>query len=80
MAKKLENSISVFAPATVANLACGFDVMGLAIDSPGDEVRVGDAAVQGSDLQRLGCPAGHLANQRFDVGERLHLATHEHKV
>ena len=40
MAKKLENSISVFAPATVANLACGFDVMGLAIDSPGDEVRV----------------------------------------
>ncbi len=40
MAKKFENSINVFAPATVANLACGFDVMGLAIDSPGDEVRV----------------------------------------
>ena len=40
MAKKFENSINVFAPATVANLACGFDVMGLAIDSPGDEVHV----------------------------------------
>jgi homoserine kinase len=40
MAKKNLHSISVFAPATVANLACGFDVMGLAIDSPGDEVRV----------------------------------------
>jgi homoserine kinase len=32
--------IKVFAPATVANLACGFDVMGLAIDQPGDEVIV----------------------------------------
>lgn len=31
-------SISVFAPATVANLGCGFDVMGLAIDQPGDEL------------------------------------------
>lgn len=32
--------ISVFAPATVANLACGFDVFGLAINEPGDEVNV----------------------------------------
>ncbi len=30
--------IKVFAPATVANLACGFDVMGCAINEPGDEV------------------------------------------
>ena len=40
MAKKTENSITVFAPATVANIGCGFDVMGLAINAPGDEVRV----------------------------------------
>lgn len=33
-----EKSIHVFAPATVANVACGFDVLGFAIDSPGDEV------------------------------------------
>lgn len=32
------NSIHVFAPATVANLGCGFDVMGCAIDQPGDEL------------------------------------------
>src|SRR6185436_12927467 len=32
--------ITVFAPATVANLGCGFDVMGLAIESPGDELTV----------------------------------------
>ncbi len=31
-------SIKVFAPATVANVACGFDVLGFAVDSPGDEV------------------------------------------
>jgi homoserine kinase len=28
-----------FAPATVANLACGFDVLGLALEAPGDTVR-----------------------------------------
>ena len=33
-------SIRVFAPASVSNLGCGFDVFGLAIDSPGDEVTV----------------------------------------
>lgn len=33
-------SIKVFAPATVANVACGFDIFGLAVDNPGDEVIV----------------------------------------
>ena len=32
--------VRVFAPASVSNLGCGFDVFGLAIDSPGDEVTV----------------------------------------
>jgi homoserine kinase len=32
------SSIRVFAPATVANLACGFDILGLAINKPGDEL------------------------------------------
>lgn len=32
--------IRVFAPATVANVACGYDVLGFAIDNPGDEVVV----------------------------------------
>jgi homoserine kinase len=30
--------IKAFAPATVANVCCGFDVLGFAVDSPGDEV------------------------------------------
>jgi homoserine kinase len=25
-----------FAPATVSNVACGFDVLGFALDAPGD--------------------------------------------
>src|SRR5476649_1041463 len=33
-----ENSIQVFAPATVANVVCGFDVLGFAVNEPGDEV------------------------------------------
>ncbi|MES2416639.1 MAG: homoserine kinase [Bacteroidota bacterium] len=30
--------IKVFAPATVANVVCGFDVLGFAVNEPGDEV------------------------------------------
>lgn len=32
------NSIRVFAPATVANVAAGFDILGFAVNEPGDEV------------------------------------------
>lgn len=31
-------SATAFAPATVSNVACGFDVLGFALDEPGDEV------------------------------------------
>lgn len=34
----MKDSIKVFAPATVANVVCGFDVLGFAVDEPGDEV------------------------------------------
>lgn len=33
-----KSSIHVFAPATVANVVCGFDVLGFAVNEPGDEV------------------------------------------
>ncbi len=33
-------SITVFAPATVANVASGFDVLGFALERPGDTVRL----------------------------------------
>ena len=32
------NRVTAFAPATVANVAVGFDILGFALDAPGDEV------------------------------------------
>ncbi|WP_228412682.1 hypothetical protein [Chryseobacterium sp. SC28] len=32
------NTIKVFAPATVANVVCGYDILGFAIDKPCDEI------------------------------------------
>ena len=33
-----ERIVTAFAPATVSNVACGFDVLGFALEAPGDEV------------------------------------------
>lgn len=35
---KIRDAVQVFAPATVANMVCGFDVLGFALEQPGDEV------------------------------------------
>lgn len=32
------DQVQVFAPATVANMICGYDILGFAVDHPGDEV------------------------------------------
>ncbi|TGV01103.1 homoserine kinase [Flavivirga rizhaonensis] len=34
----MKNEIKIFSPATVANVACGFDVLGFCLDSIGDEM------------------------------------------
>jgi homoserine kinase len=41
-------SVTAFAPATVSNVACGYDVLGFALHEPGDEVtaRLAPAGVQ----------------------------------
>ena len=36
--------VTAFAPATVSNVACGFDVLGFALEAPGDEVTASFAA------------------------------------
>ncbi|HBE98332.1 MAG TPA: homoserine kinase [Verrucomicrobiales bacterium] len=38
MQRETMKEVRVFAPATVANVACGYDVLGFAIDAPGDEI------------------------------------------
>ena len=35
---KFLNQVHVFAPATVANMICGYDILGFAVNEPGDEV------------------------------------------
>ena len=35
---KKMRGLKVFAPATVANVACGYDILGFAINKPGDEI------------------------------------------
>ena len=44
--------IKVFAPGTVANLGCGFDVMGLTLDGVGDLLEVGIEEGAGVRLRR----------------------------
>ena len=34
----MEKSVKIFAPATIANLSCGFDVLGCCLDTVGDEM------------------------------------------
>jgi homoserine kinase len=34
----MNSGVKVFAPASVANVACGFDILGFALNKPGDEV------------------------------------------
>ena len=48
--------IKVFAPATVANVACGFDVMGFAMEAIGDELTVTQTPEPGLKISEiLGC-------------------------
>ena len=47
---KIGDKIRVFAPATVANVACGFDVLGFAIEKPGDELIMEIKAEKGVEI------------------------------
>ena len=44
-------AVRVFAPASVSNLGCGFDIFGLALERPGDEVVV--RAAEGTGIVAL---------------------------
>ena len=48
-----ENEIKVFCPATVANVSCGFDVLGVALDSVGDEMIVRKVPQKGIRITKL---------------------------
>ena len=48
-----KNEIKLFSPATVANVACGFDVLGLCLDTIGDEMIVRKVDEKGVRITKI---------------------------
>lgn len=47
------SGLKVFAPASVANVACGYDVLGFALDKPGDEIIVKKSDDKGLKITKI---------------------------
>jgi|TARA_B110000114_G_scaffold37232_1_gene38893 homoserine kinase len=45
--------IKIFSPATVANISCGFDILGLCLDTVGDEMVVREVAEKGVKITHI---------------------------
>jgi len=55
--------LKIFAPATIANVSCGFDVLGLALDTVGDEMTIRKVTKKGVRITKI-------------IGQKLPLETH----
>lgn len=53
-------SVTVFAPATIANVGCAFDVLGFALDAPGDTVTATLSATPGVHVKEITGDQGRL--------------------
>lgn len=49
----MKNKIKIFSPATVANVACGFDVLGFCLDNKGDEMVVRKVSEKGIKITHI---------------------------
>lgn len=49
----MNNQVTVFAPATVANVACGFDILGFAVENPGDEITLRRSEKTGVSIAKI---------------------------
>lgn len=47
------DAIKIFAPATIANVSCGFDVLGLCLDAVGDEMVISKTAEKGVKISKI---------------------------
>lgn len=47
------NEIKIFCPATIANLSCGFDVLGLCLETTGDEMIIRKSSVKGIRITKI---------------------------
>jgi homoserine kinase len=45
--------VSVFAPASVANITCGFDVLGVCLDNVGDTIHVQEISKPGIEITKI---------------------------
>ena len=45
--------IKIFCPATIANLSCGFDVLGLCLATAGDEMIIRKSDVKGVRITKI---------------------------
>ncbi|MGC1516997.1 MAG: homoserine kinase [Maribacter sp.] len=71
------NEIKVFCPATIANISCGFDVLGVALDAVGDEMTVRKVVEKGikiTKIQGQDLPMETLNNVAGVAGNALLLA------
>ncbi|MEN9915286.1 MAG: hypothetical protein RL528_2053 [Bacteroidota bacterium] len=47
------NEIKIFCPATIANISCGFDVLGLCLETVGDEMIIRKSDVKGIKITKI---------------------------
>lgn len=47
------NELKIFSPATIANISCGFDVLGLALDTIGDEMTIRKVSQKGVRITKI---------------------------
>jgi homoserine kinase len=47
------NEIKIFCPATIANISCGFDVLGLCLEAIGDEMIIRKSDVKGIRITKI---------------------------
>ena len=47
------NHVSVFAPASVANISCGFDVLGVCLDNIGDTLHIQETSKPGIAITEI---------------------------
>lgn len=47
------NEVTIFSPATVANVSCGFDVLGFCLDSIGDEMVIRKTSNKGIHITKI---------------------------
>lgn len=58
------NELKIFVPATIANVSCGFDVLGLALDTVGDKMTIRKVSKKGVKITKI-------------LGQNLPLETHK---